>query len=506
MGVTDLRNSQVHRPQVQRRPARTAVRAREAGSADLLRLSLAALMIIEISRVHGQFPILAAARPLLVLTILALVAAMLNPKALAAPGWMKRWQSKVLIGLAIVAVGSIAFGISPGGSFFFFQDSYSKTLLGAFLLIAAMRSARDVRFFVWAYVIASAILVWMALFVFEMTQQNGVTRLGGLETWDANDLGVLLLTGLPLCGLLFRTSGTKGKIASAVVLLGIGSAIARSGSRGGFVGFIVVLLAYLVMLKGTPVVNRVGIVGVIVLGLGIAAPPGYWKQMQTIVSPEEDYNWDASQGRRQLAIRGMEYMAGRPIFGLGIDNFGRAEATISSLAIAHAEDPSSGGIKWSVAHNSFVQVGAELGVPGLLLFSALVIGCVVAPLRLRRRIPEAWQKGTWEEQFLFQSTVYVPLAALGFAVPAYFVTFCYNDPIYILAALTSALPACVDARLRATRGAHPPVRGSVRGARRGQAPRPAAARTLAAPLGQRPRGGAPLARGVARPTNPPHVG
>jgi O-antigen ligase len=431
--------------QVQRAPRQVVAPARAiAAKPDTLRWSLAALIVFEISRVHGRYAILAVARPLMLLTVIALVAAFMNTRALAPDAWWRRPQVMILIGLAVVAMGSIPFGISPGGSFYFFRESFSKTVLGALLLTAAIRGTRDLRFFIWAYVIASLVLVWLALFVFEMSTSGGVTRLSALDTWDANDLGVILLVGLPLCGLLFQTSKGTGKAISAITLLGIGAAIARSGSRGGFLGFVAVLAAYLFSLKGTSVGARLGIVAVIVGGLSIAAPSGYWEQMQTILKPTEDYNWDARQGRRQIAIRAMGYMMGRPAFGIGIDNFGRAEATISDFAIAQRDDPTAPGIKWSVAHNSYLQAGAELGIPGLVLFAALVAMCAIVAFRVRKQIPEEWRLGSPDEQFLYQAARFLPIATLGFAVPAYFVTFTYNDPIYILTAMTSGLPLCVS--------------------------------------------------------------
>ena len=30
------------------------------------------------------------------------------------------------------------------------------------------------------------------------------------------------------------------------------------------------------------------------------------------------------------------------------------------------------GVRWSAAHNSFIQVGAELGIPGLVLFLGII--------------------------------------------------------------------------------------------------------------------------------------
>jgi hypothetical protein len=198
---------------------------------------------------------------------------------------------------------------------------------------------------------------------------------------------------------------------------------------------------------------------VVAIGLSSLAPPGYWHQMQTLTSVEEDYNWDSNQGRRQLAIRGMQYMARYPLFGVGIGNFGRAEGTISTIA----DEP---GTQWSAPHNSYVEMGAELGVPGFVLFIGLIVGCIVAPWRLRRRVPAGWERGTGEEQFLFHSVVFLPLAAIGFAVPAFFVSFAYSDPIYMLAAITGAFCACVEVRLRAL--APPSVLADRYGQRRGR--------------------------------------
>src|SRR5207247_11224361 len=45
------------------------------------------------------------------------------------------------------------------------------------------------------------------------------------------------------------------------------------------------------------------------------------------------------------------------------------EGTISPLARLQERGR---GVRWGAAHNTFIQVGAELGVPGLLLFIGLI--------------------------------------------------------------------------------------------------------------------------------------
>lgn len=413
---------------------------------DALRLSLALLIVINVSRIHQRFTILQSLRPALVLICIAFLSALANPRALGRWHWERQWQARVIYGITIVTLGSIAFGISQGASFFMFKDYFSKVLIFAFLLMAAIRSARDLWVFAWAYLIGTGLLVWMALFVFNLSVgTNGFARLDNLETWDANDICVLLEMGLGFGLLLFQVSGRKGKIVAGTICLGIGAAIARSGSRGGFIGLAILLLAYLVSMPGVSPVRRLGLVAVLIGGVAIAAPAGYLAQMETISSVKSDYNWDADQGRRQLAIRGMKYMMSYPVFGLGVGNFGRAEAFISDLAKQRAE--MGQGLKWSAPHNSYIEAGSELGIPGFLLFIGLVVGCIVAPWRLRRRIPREWEAGDWEQRVMFHAAKYLPLASIGFAVPAFFVSFAFLDPIYTLAAMTAALSGLVKLRL-----------------------------------------------------------
>ncbi|MGH7628560.1 MAG: O-antigen ligase family protein, partial [Gemmatimonadales bacterium] len=337
---------------------------------------------------------------------------------------------------------SAPFGTSLGGSATYILGNYSKTLMYAFLLIAAIRGSADLFTFVWAYVIGSGMLVWLAFFVFGLSETNRGTleRLGNLYSFDANDIGLVLVVGLALALLAFQTSGRLGKIAAGIVIVGIGATIARSGSRGAFVGLMAFGLALLAMLRTVPVGKRLAFVAITATGLAVAAPSGYWQQMGTIMSPTSDYNWDSQEGRRQVAIRGMGYMMAHPVFGLGIGNFWRAECYISDKAVNAAPDQ---GIRCTSSHNSYLQAGAELGIPGLILWSSLVWGGCIAMARLRRRLPRAWAKGTTEQRFLYLATMYLTVALVAFAVTALFVAFAWLDIIYILAAFMAGLYVCV---------------------------------------------------------------
>jgi O-antigen ligase len=404
---------------------------------DPLRVLLFVLTILTISRVHQHYPMLAKVRPALLLIIGSVVYAFLNPRYLTRENVLTNWPMRLIAVLGILACLSVPFGISLGGSASFLLGSYSKTIAYAFLLAISIRHARDLVTFIWAYVIACAILTYFSLFVFGLSKESAsyVARLSELYTYDSNDLGVVLMVGFPLTLLLLTVERGAKRWFLLLNLVGISAAMARSGSRGGFLGFVAVGGAGLLLVNSVSSARRLSILVAALFVLAVGAPSGYWKQMGTIMNPTEGYNYSSVEGRRALAGRAVGYMAQYPVFGLGIGNFGRAECTISAKAINRV----SGPMRCSAPHNSYLEAGAELGVVGLIAWAALVMGGIFAPIRLRRRLPQSWRKGTPTERFLYNAATFLSVAMIGFAVSSFFVSFAWLDPVYVLGAFITGL-------------------------------------------------------------------
>jgi O-antigen ligase len=420
--------------------------SRRAGSAmaplglmrDPLRVVLFILTVITISRVHQHYPVLEKFRPALLLVIASIGYAYLNPRYLTRTNVLQLWPMRLVAILGFLACCSAAFGISLGGSASFILSSYGKTLAYAFLLAVSIRHVRDLFTFVWAYVISCGILAFFSLFVFGIVRHTGsyVTRLDNLYTYDSNDLGVVMMVGFPLTLLLLGVSRGAKRGLLLLILIGISATMARSGSRGGFLGFIAVGAAALVLVNGVPVPKRLFVLVAAFIALMIGAPPGYWKQMGTIMSPKEDYNYTDIDGRKAVMERGIGYMKKYPVFGLGIDNFDRAECTISpKLSGLRMNGP----MRCTPPHNSHLQAAAELGIPGLIIWVALLAGGIFGPLRLRRRLPKSWRRGTESERFIYGATAFFPVAMIGFVVTSFFVSFAWMDPVYVLAAFLTGL-------------------------------------------------------------------
>ena len=414
---------------------------------DPLHGALALLMVMSISRVHQQFGFIAVARPAILLVGACLFYAIMNPRYLSEKGLLFTWPPKLIGGFAMMACLSVPFGISPGASGLFILKLYVPVLVFAALLIVGIRRTSDLYAFVWSFVIGAGVLAFFANYVFKLTVASGtgMARLSDMYMYDANDAGLVLTLSIPLTLLTLQVSRWPGKLLSLLFLFWEWTAIARTGSRGAFVGVLVVGLGLLFLSTGISVIKRVGILFGAALVLLVAAPPGYWKQMQSLTKPTDDYNWTSKDGRKQVAKRGIKYMLDFPVAGVGISNFARAEGTISDKAKNWTQGEA--GIRWSAPHNSHIEAGAELGIPGLLLWSAMLIGGIVAPIRLRRRLPRAWRRGSPEERFIFLATSYLPVSMLGFVVCSTFVSFAWLDPLYVLLSFISGLYVCVDVML-----------------------------------------------------------
>lgn len=428
------------------------------------------LMVITISRIHQNFGFLRPLRPALTLVLLAAGYAYLNPRFLAGGKILKTRNAKIIAALAVMACASVPFGLSMGNSAYFIITEYSKVLIFAILVLIGIRHSRDLYKMIWGFVAASGCLAYLSLFVFKMRSAAGsIVRIQNAYTYDSNDLGVVAIVGICMTLLTFQVSRARGKLISLLILGALAMTVARTGSRGAFVSLVAVIGGMVVFLKNVSLDKRIGFVLVMGLGLVLASPPGYWDQMLTVLHPKQDYNWSSQTGRKEVFLRGIGYMMSNPVTGIGVDNFARAEGLYSDRAEEHKWDPNTPGIKWSAAHNSFLQAAAEMGIPGLVLFCTLVFGSIWQCLRIRKQMPSHWYKGDAEEKFLYYTAVYLPVALFGFAVGGFFVSFAYMDLVYVLAAFVAGLqtslivklggpqPAAVQPSARRRRGGVPGV-------------------------------------------------
>lgn len=388
------------------------------GRWDLRRATLALLLLTHVWRLQDLVPGLSALKPLLLATALGVGMELLTP------GIGQRMSRAVhrpvtFFAAALLTLGvlSVPGSLYPGLSFDFLLKNQFDAFLVFLLLVLGIRGRGDAEALAAVQVAGAALYTLIILARYDVGPDG---RLGDLVYYDANDLGMLLACTLPLALDLGWRAGSpawKGMALGAVALFLVG--IVRSGSRGAFLGVIAVGLHLVWRGRQFPLRWRVGTVAAAILLFVAVASDQYWGMMGSLLHPSQDYNWIGREpgGRMEVWKRGMGYMVHHPILGVGVGAFPVAEGTISPLA---ARQSYGGGAKWSAAHNSFVQVGAELGIGGLLAF----LGLLIAGYR------SAWRARSGTGTAL-------ATAVVAFAVSGAFLSQGYAPFLYSLLALAA---------------------------------------------------------------------
>jgi O-antigen ligase len=347
---------------------------------------------------------------------------------------LRRWNLlqqltpiRLLIGLCVVIIAGIPLGIYPGRSVTFFRVTYSGIAVYLLLTLASIRSRADVRRLMLMHVIGATIF---CLFVLRFTVGSS-GRLTNLPSYDPNDFAMLLVCSIPLA-VYFMQARSKllARLLVGLALILFVVILVRTGSRGGFLGFIAALVYLLFRFKGIPVRIRVAAITVGLVTLSLAGTDKYWELMGTLKNPEEDYNFTKAGGRWQIWQRGVGYLAQHPVTGGGLNNFGAAEGW-SDMNRARTKE----GKGWIAAapHNSFLQAATELGILGFGFFIALLF------VSLRACSSRAPPRATPEEKDEQAMARALAGALVGYVVAGFFLSQAYSAYLYSLLGLAAGL-------------------------------------------------------------------
>ena len=323
--------------------------------------------------------------------------------------------------LLLLGFFSILFSVWPGNSFeIWWSILLINTLLLLFWLPAVME-LKGIRYIVILVAVAAGCLSLAVQLVDPAALGSQRIWIEG-STYDPNDIALVLATFFPVVVFLFLSASFKGRLLFGLVLLSLVVAVIKTGSRGGVL--CVAVAGLLLLLQPT----RLGVpkwckIGLLILTLALFMSPvaeTVKTRWQTLLSGE-DYNLnqtgEGGTGRLDKWRSGAALFLENPITGVGIGNSGTA------LGMATKN--------WLTIHNSYLQIGMELGVAGLLLFLAVLLAI--------------WRNCTQAIRFLENSKNSNPLILLAamtrialvtFMVGASFLSQAYSILIPILLTLS----------------------------------------------------------------------
>ena len=216
------------------------------------------------------------------------------------------------------------------------------------------------------------------------------------------------------------------------------AAITLAGSRGGVLGLGVLTLFAVWHLRRR--IHKLLFPVLVLFVLMLVAPVS---PLNRFLRPSSSDQGSADT-RIVLWEAGLGMMRNNLAFGVGLGNF---KGTVGD----YGEYPGEPGARLNnIAHNSYVEIGAELGLPGLLAFVAILVWSFLGLERVRRRTKP---RGPL---LLQQAALGMQAGLLAFGVTIFFVSGHYQKLYWLMVFLSMCLSSLeVIAREESTR------RGSV---------------------------------------------
>ena len=356
-------------------------------------------------------------------------------------GWLLRRYSLIapkqmwiLFALYAYAVAGIPFAVWRAGSFDWIFTEYSKVVLMFVVIINVVCTMARLRTLLVVVVSTGLMVSIRALQLYQADElfRGRIAGLGGDRygfLGNPNELAATIVVLLPFCLALFNNSPRWwGKFWWGIGSLLMVACVIATVSRGGF---LCLLLALAMSAKGYSRTSKaILLIALLLVSVFFATEASLQQRMSTILNPEEDKTGSSAIRIHQLEMS-LRTMVENPLFGVGMRNF----QVISG--------------NWLGMHNSYTQVGAELGIPALCLFLWFIFGTLRQLRQTRKCLPQDTSKEVRALLLASETSLWV------FILSACFADFAYEFPLYlligialVLSRLTQSLswPAQVDRR------------------------------------------------------------
>jgi len=296
----------------------------------------------------------------------------------------------------------------------------NKTLIMTLVALAVVRTERQIRIFLWVFVLSVAYFgVKGGIWVLLTGGENRVWGPPGSQIEDNNNISVALLMMIPLMVFLQgQIKQTIGKVAMFVSILLCAVSVIASYSRGAFVAGCAMLA--LLALKSR---RRLAILllAALTIPIGLMAMPAkWWERMQTISVENAD---QSIQGRFNAWAMNWNLALDRPIFGGGF------MVEVPDVFAMYAPNP----VDVHSAHSNYFQVLGQHGFIGLALFlliALLMWRTGTRVIRASRRSDVSWRADMARA---------LQVSMVGFLVGGLTVNIAYWDVYYFEIVLLVAL-------------------------------------------------------------------
>ena len=311
--------------------------------------------------------------------------------------------------------------------------------VGLILFVITLLIGRDMNLDLFAKLVTLSVTLTCALAMFSSKYQDQGRAAGLLE--DPNAFAMLIAFAVPLALLLvIRGPNVLHRLfwmGCFMLLLG---GMTKTESRSGLVVLFLSLLIGLWHYRAQLPRIRPRHLGFAMLGIAIVIPlaialmpPGYVARIQSLsILSSGAKAQDESLGRRaSYIVVGSQMIRENPLLGSGPGTFPLHYAT-TGYAKAFSANRKIGDL-YRRAHNTYLEIFSELGIPAGLLF----VGMLALGLYNMTRARQAWlQRRNWQQADLM---THLGMSYLSLTLFLMFLSAPNQKYVWIMLAMTSVL-------------------------------------------------------------------
>jgi putative inorganic carbon (hco3(-)) transporter len=330
------------------------------------------------------------------------------------PAIFSIWPTRLFFLLYLIAFLSALFsrqGVSLANDSVI---SYTSAMLLFVITVALVDTDKRLR---WTILAVIGSYAWGSLYVIREWQKGvsmGIELRPGWIVGDSNYFATAAILGIALafCFMQGKRSRWERYFCFGCLLVTI-FGVTLCASRGGFLGLTITCLLLVGRTKNR--VRNLALIAILVLPLSLVLPVS---PLHRFLHPTISET-GSEQNHRNSWIAGFRMIRAKPLTGVGLGYF-KAEMPWYSDA---------GVTEFYVAHNMFIEVAAELGLPALLLFVSIFVASYVllGPLR------------SSESDLIRDAAVALQAAVVGVAVAGCFVSAEYQKTTWTGLALIACL-------------------------------------------------------------------
>lgn len=246
---------------------------------------------------------------------------------------------------------------------------------------------------------------------------------------DPNELAAALIVGLALAAGLMLSRGRSPSLRlwGLLVIPVCAAGVFMSLSRGGLVALLALLLVGPFL--GGHWRSAMACMLVIVAAFGFL----YFTQVASLPARERITMSNGGSGRSALWTIGLRMVDAHPIGGVGVGNFPVASPNYVLQPGLLEQDELIFSVAPKVTHNTYLQVLAEMGFPGLVMFLGIIGASLLCALRAAR----LWaRRGALGMEALARSVL---LGLIGLLVADFFISEMYGKLLWTMLALGPAM-------------------------------------------------------------------